>query len=349
MPNVGFAVQGNQRDIDANYALSDFDRPHRFSTSFIYELPGSRGASASRASSRCSPVCRIRFSRRSRSSGQPRSTRTSFAGREAFIDWRSAGRACAARWTSFASTRPSRATGRSTRRRSARRAASRAAIPTTRASAISGGTCCADFWQRRVDLSLARAVQVRRQDGHRGPVGRLQCVQHGELRVTRERDRRAWNRLRQDHQHGWWSEGHAVRRKASLLVSAKHGRAPDPAVLRTFESTGRSDARRAPATLPPTRAGRINSTVTSTKPTDHIESIGCTGWPARPFTKNPVVYRTSGSAGLRNTPASSRRASFGTSARASGTNVRLHNRSRPGDLSTHGGTRVGPFGDLKDG
>jgi hypothetical protein len=40
VPNVGFAVQGNQRDIDANYALSDFDRPHRFSTSFIYELPG---------------------------------------------------------------------------------------------------------------------------------------------------------------------------------------------------------------------------------------------------------------------------------------------------------------------
>ena len=40
VPNVGFAVQGDQRNLDANYALSDFDRPHRFSTSFIYELPG---------------------------------------------------------------------------------------------------------------------------------------------------------------------------------------------------------------------------------------------------------------------------------------------------------------------
>ena len=39
VPNVGFAVQGNQRDLEANYALSDFDRPHRFSGSFIYELP----------------------------------------------------------------------------------------------------------------------------------------------------------------------------------------------------------------------------------------------------------------------------------------------------------------------
>ncbi len=39
-PNAGFAVQADQRNLDANYALSDFDRPHRFSTSFIYELPG---------------------------------------------------------------------------------------------------------------------------------------------------------------------------------------------------------------------------------------------------------------------------------------------------------------------
>ena len=39
VPNVGFAVQGDQRNLDANYALSDFDRPHRFSGSFIYELP----------------------------------------------------------------------------------------------------------------------------------------------------------------------------------------------------------------------------------------------------------------------------------------------------------------------
>jgi hypothetical protein len=40
LPNIGFAVQGNQRDLDANYALSDFDRPHRFSGSVIYEMPG---------------------------------------------------------------------------------------------------------------------------------------------------------------------------------------------------------------------------------------------------------------------------------------------------------------------
>jgi hypothetical protein len=40
VPNVGFAVQGNQRDLEANYALSDFDRPHRLSGSYIYELPG---------------------------------------------------------------------------------------------------------------------------------------------------------------------------------------------------------------------------------------------------------------------------------------------------------------------
>jgi hypothetical protein len=40
VPNVGFSVQGDQRNLDANYALSDFDRPHRFSGSFVYLVPG---------------------------------------------------------------------------------------------------------------------------------------------------------------------------------------------------------------------------------------------------------------------------------------------------------------------
>ena len=40
VPNAGFAAQGNQRDLDANYALSDFDRPHRFSGSWVWDLPG---------------------------------------------------------------------------------------------------------------------------------------------------------------------------------------------------------------------------------------------------------------------------------------------------------------------
>ena len=63
MPNAGFVVQGNQRDLDANYALSDFDRPHRFSGSWVWDLPGqgaARAASASRASCRCSRGCRTR-------------------------------------------------------------------------------------------------------------------------------------------------------------------------------------------------------------------------------------------------------------------------------------------------
>jgi hypothetical protein len=38
-PNLGLVVQGDQRDINANYALSDFDRPHRFAASFNWELP----------------------------------------------------------------------------------------------------------------------------------------------------------------------------------------------------------------------------------------------------------------------------------------------------------------------
>jgi hypothetical protein len=39
VPNVGFVVQANQRDVRSNRALSDFDRTHRFSTSFVYDIP----------------------------------------------------------------------------------------------------------------------------------------------------------------------------------------------------------------------------------------------------------------------------------------------------------------------
>jgi hypothetical protein len=39
VPNAGFVVQGNQRDLRSNRAVSDFDRTHRFSASYVYDLP----------------------------------------------------------------------------------------------------------------------------------------------------------------------------------------------------------------------------------------------------------------------------------------------------------------------
>ncbi|MDQ3473642.1 MAG: carboxypeptidase-like regulatory domain-containing protein [Acidobacteriota bacterium] len=39
VPNTGFVVQGDLRNLDANRALSDFDRTHRFSLNFVYEIP----------------------------------------------------------------------------------------------------------------------------------------------------------------------------------------------------------------------------------------------------------------------------------------------------------------------
>ncbi len=39
LPNVGFAAQGNSFDTNANKGVSDFDRPHRFSLSFVYDIP----------------------------------------------------------------------------------------------------------------------------------------------------------------------------------------------------------------------------------------------------------------------------------------------------------------------
>lgn len=50
VPNAGFVAQGNQRDLDRNYALSDFDRPHRMSTSFVWNLPGRRALGGFRLS-----------------------------------------------------------------------------------------------------------------------------------------------------------------------------------------------------------------------------------------------------------------------------------------------------------
>jgi hypothetical protein len=39
VPNTGFIVQGSARDLRANRGLSDFDRTHRFSASFVWDVP----------------------------------------------------------------------------------------------------------------------------------------------------------------------------------------------------------------------------------------------------------------------------------------------------------------------
>jgi hypothetical protein len=39
VPNTGFIAQGDSRNVDNNRGLSDFDRTHRFSTNFVWEVP----------------------------------------------------------------------------------------------------------------------------------------------------------------------------------------------------------------------------------------------------------------------------------------------------------------------
>jgi hypothetical protein len=39
VPNTGFIVQGSNRNLRANRGVSDFDRTHRFSLSYVYEIP----------------------------------------------------------------------------------------------------------------------------------------------------------------------------------------------------------------------------------------------------------------------------------------------------------------------
>jgi hypothetical protein len=38
-PNTGFSVENDSRDLESSYAVSDFDRPHRFSLSALWSLP----------------------------------------------------------------------------------------------------------------------------------------------------------------------------------------------------------------------------------------------------------------------------------------------------------------------
>lgn len=39
VPNTGFVVQGDVRNLESNRAVSDFDRTHRFSLNFVYDVP----------------------------------------------------------------------------------------------------------------------------------------------------------------------------------------------------------------------------------------------------------------------------------------------------------------------
>lgn len=43
VPNTGFVVQGDLRNLEANRSVSDFDRTHRFSLNFVYDIPKLRG------------------------------------------------------------------------------------------------------------------------------------------------------------------------------------------------------------------------------------------------------------------------------------------------------------------
>ena len=193
VPNAGFVVQGDQRDLDANYALSDFDRPHRFSSSFICELPGvARGFRVSRGSCRCSPGCRTRSTPPSRSSRTPASTAIWSADRAASIasafgrpslcgsldDLRRPGvDPTEAAFNKSVLCSPTTAAG---------------GYPAIWASAISVATCCAASGSAASISASRRRSAFGGLARRRAAVGRLQRVQHRQLRAAQQRDR--WRR-----------------------------------------------------------------------------------------------------------------------------------------------------------
>lgn len=46
VPNSGFIAQGDSRNLENNRALSDFDRTHRFSTNFVWDIPTGKSNNA---------------------------------------------------------------------------------------------------------------------------------------------------------------------------------------------------------------------------------------------------------------------------------------------------------------
>ncbi len=46
VPNSGFIAQGDSRDLENNRGLSDFDRTHRFSTNFVWDIPAGNSENA---------------------------------------------------------------------------------------------------------------------------------------------------------------------------------------------------------------------------------------------------------------------------------------------------------------
>ncbi len=217
--------RATQRNLDANYALSDFDRPHRFSGSFVWDLPGQGACDGFRvrASSNCSPVCRTRSSPPSPSSPTRHSTAIWSADRAASIASGSAVRACAVRSTSSASTATTRPRRRSTRACCARRSTSAGGYPGNLGFGNLGRNVLRGFWQRRVDLSLAKAFSLggSRNFELRWDVFNVFNTVNYALpnNVIGERH----HRLRQDHRFDRRTARDAAGRPSAVLASLEPG------------------------------------------------------------------------------------------------------------------------------
>ena len=218
VPNTGFVVQGDQRDLDANYALSDFDRPHRFSGSFVWELPGQGSLSGFRVSGFVQMQSGLPYSI---FSAEPELGN----GRQYTDLVRGSGGLYR-----LGFGRPSLC-GSLDELRQAGDDPTEAAFdksvlcsPTTAAGGYPGNqgfgnlgrNVLRGFWQRRVDLSLAKSFAFGLAQ-RRSALGRVQCVQHRELRAAQQRDRWIDDRLRQDHRFGRRAACHAARGANSLL------------------------------------------------------------------------------------------------------------------------------------
>ena len=183
---------------------SDFDRPHRFSGSFVYELPLGGIARGVRVSGFVQLQSGLPYSIFSAEpeSQHGASTPAFDWGRAASIARRSAGRACAARSIELR-RRGRRSVGGRVQRMpcSAHRRRAAGGYPDNLGFGNLGRNVLRGLWQRRVDLSIVEGRSRSGRDQRRTAVGHLQPVQHRQLRAAEQRHRRRRHRLRPDHRH----------------------------------------------------------------------------------------------------------------------------------------------------
>ena len=238
LPNVGFVVQGNQRDLDANYALlrlrpaASFQRQLRVGAAWRGVVAARLPCLGLRATAVRPALLNLRRRARAREHVTVRRSRPRI-GRHS-IAWVSAVRACAAPWMSSVShgDDPTEAAFNKARAVLAddicRRIPGQSGLRQSRSQRAAWILAASRRSQPGQERSRSVAMQTVR-----GAVGRLQRVQHRQLRASEQRHWRGNHGFRQNHGFGGRTARDAAGRPAEVLSRRGWRSAREPGAIRS--------------------------------------------------------------------------------------------------------------------